>query len=265
MTRQAATTGAELPQRVTNALDRLLDGPSRTHPVADAAVLLLLGPGCGDSGDVRGPCLILNRRSGRVRQPGDLCFPGGRVQLPLDRWLGRLLRLPGSPLTRWRGWAKRRGGASLPLLLAAALRESAEEMRLNPLGVDFLGPLPPQPLVLFRRLIAPMVCWVPRQRRFFPNWEVEQVVCVALEALLQPERYARLRLEMTTAQGAAITRDFPCFRLSRAPRRDVLWGATFRITMDFLGAVYGFQPPPLDTRPMIAGRLAASYGGTSRR
>ncbi len=256
------------PNRVAAILTHETGMEQRSAPAADAAVLFLLSPGCGGGTEGRGPCLILNRRSRHVRQPGDLCCPGGRVQLPLDRWGGRLLRLPGTPLTRWSGWPRwrrRKGMEQLALLLAAGLREAAEEMRLNPFGVRFLGPLPPQPLVIFRRLIAPLVCWVARQHRFFPNWEVERVVFIPLDALLRVENYARFRLEMSAADESKIIRDFPCFLLSRGTGRELLWGATFRIVMDFLAAVYGFQPPAPESRPTIQGRLAASYVGGKRR
>jgi len=252
------------PDRIAAALAKAAGREDHASPDADAAVLFLLSPGCGGDEDHRGPCLVLNRRSRHVRQPGDLCCPGGRVQLPLDRWGGRLLRLPGTPLTRWAGWPlvrQRKGMAQLTMLLAAGLREGAEEMRLNPFGVRFLGTLPPQPLVLFRRLIAPLVCWVPRQRRFFPNWEVERVVFIPLDNLLRSEHYARFRLEMTGADGSKIVRDFPCFVHSGSGGRELLWGATFRIAMDFLAAVYDFQPPQLDLQPTIHGHLSASYAG----
>ena len=84
----------------------------------------------------------------------------------------------------------------LRLLLATALREGAEEMRLNPLGVGFQGMLPPEHLVMFNRTIYPMVGWVQRQQRFFPNWEVERIVRIPVRALLVPTDYIRLRLTM---------------------------------------------------------------------
>lgn len=43
---------------------------------APSCVLLLLGPQFSPNGGPYRPCLILNKRSERVRQPGDLCCPG---------------------------------------------------------------------------------------------------------------------------------------------------------------------------------------------
>lgn len=97
----------------------------------------------------------------------------------VDAVLARLLHLPLAPLARWPHWRhwQRRCPAEahqLALRLATGVRESLEEMRLNPFGIRFLGPLPPQRLVMFRRVIYPMAGWVPHQHRFFPNWEVEK-------------------------------------------------------------------------------------------
>ena len=107
-----------------------------------SAVLLLLAPRC--DGASLEPCLILNRRSQKVRQPGDICCPGGSVAPRLDACLAKLLTLPGSPLTRWRCWPQwsrqhREEADWLPLLFAAGLREGFEEMGLNPFGVQFWG------------------------------------------------------------------------------------------------------------------------------
>ena len=127
--------------------------------------------------------LVLTRRSARVRQPGDLCCPGGGAEPLLDRAFGTLLRLPGSPFTRWPLWRRWRrengaGGTALGVVLATALRECFEEIRLLPFGVRFLGMLPPQELVIFRRAIYPAVFWVPDRRRFTPNWEVDAMVSI---------------------------------------------------------------------------------------
>ena len=102
-----------------------------------SAVLLLLGPQGGQTG--REPCLILNKRSAKVRQPGDICCPGGGITPVLDVFLSKLLALPGLPLGRWTYWPRWQGkralnGGAMPLLLATGLREGFEEMRLNPLG-----------------------------------------------------------------------------------------------------------------------------------
>ena len=106
-----------------------------------SAVLFLLGRQPGKTNHPEEICLILNKRSANVRQAGDLCCPGGRVSPRLDTGLAKLLNLPLLPLARWPywpGWRQRRSHDVrwLRLLLATGLRESVEEMRLNPFGLN---------------------------------------------------------------------------------------------------------------------------------
>ena len=135
-------------------------------------------------------------------------------------------------------------------------------MRLNPFGVRLLGALPPEQLVMFRRVIYPLVCWVSHQRKFKANWEVEKVVYVPLSDLMNPANYARFHLHIETAGNGNEKRrvqDFPCF-LPRGPgQTERLWGATFRLTMQFLTLVFGFQPPDIATLPTVEGRLDRNY------
>lgn len=231
-----------------------------------SAVLVPLESGQG--GAVVRPSLILNKRSERVKQPGDLCFPGGRVAPVVDRWLARVLVLPGFPLRRWPCWAswrqtRRRAATRLALLLAASLRESFEEMRLNPLSVAFLGPLPGQHLVMFRRIIYPMVGWVPRQKRLKPNWEVDRVVRIPLESLLEPGNYACYRVRFAGARDHS-EQDFPSYVHRSETGIDILWGATYRIVTGFVERVFQFRPPPLQTRPLHHGTLQQRYLHGSR-
>jgi hypothetical protein len=141
------------------------------------------------------------------------------------------------------------------LLLTAALRESLEEMRLNPFTVKFLGPMPTEALPLFHRLLYPMVVWI-HQRRFFPNWEVEKVVHISLRKLLDPTNYAcyRLLFKMDAGRGnTQSAKDFPCFCHFGAKEKEVLWGVTYRIAMSFLEIVFKFRPPDIGSLPVIHG------------
>lgn len=241
------------------------DGAS--HSSVISSVLFLLGTQPGQDELTSGLNLILNKRSLKVKQPGDLCCPGGSISSRLDTFLARLLHLPGSPLTRWPYWSRwrmlhHRDANRLALLFATGLRESLEEMRLNPLGVRFLGPLPPQRLIMFDKVMYPMVCWVPRQKRFFPNWEVEKVVFIPIINLLDPNNYAcyRLRVEMPhQGKNNPNTMDYPCFIHKYRDESEILWGATYRIAMVFLDVVYGFQPPDMESVPVVHGTLRESY------
>ena len=235
------------------------DGLSRADTTS--AVLFLMGPHC-DMGFE--PCVLLNKRSLKVKQPGDLCFPGGRVSQPLDALLSRFLRLPFLPLGRWPYWEawqadKGTEAKRLSLLLAASLREALEEMRLNPLGLRFLGPMPSQSLVMFRRVIYPMVGWLPRQRRFLPNWEVDRIVFVPLRRLLQPERYGVYRIQSLGYGAPWVTQDFPCFLHQDETGSEVLWGATYRIVTAFLEMVFGFRPPEGPELRVLEGNLGKRY------
>ena len=234
---------------------------------AAAAVLFLLGrcgPETGRAGEVG---LILNQRSRRVRQPGDLCCPGGSVAPRFDFNVARLLGLPLGPLgrwPRWKIWRRERPIESrwLALYFATALREAFEEMRLNPFRVRFLGPLPQHRLVLFRRLIYPLAAWVPDPLRLKPNWEVERILGIPLRRLLDPAHYICYRLIMPGSARAAAdeqVRRVPAFRIPSSGSPDILWGATYRITMAFLETVFGFSPPAMDSLPVVNGQLGSHY------
>jgi 8-oxo-dGTP pyrophosphatase MutT (NUDIX family) len=261
------------PPRLTAAVaDALLAaagvGTSFVTPAGDvaaaSAVLFLLGrcdAGSGRAGEVG---LVLNKRSRRVRQPGDLCCPGGGVSR-VDFAAARLLALPLGPLGRWPHWRRWRRERPLEarwiaLYLATALREAFEEMRLNPVRVRFLGPLPPNRLQLFRRAIYPLAAWTSQRAGYRPNWEVDRIVHLPLRALLDPSRYVCYRISRTPGgPPRGPVRRLPAFRLPGSGDGDILWGATYRIAMDFMKIVFGFEAPPLEGLPVVDGELAESY------
>jgi len=234
---------------------------NRENSPVPTAVLLLIAP----QRDESGPCLILNKRSRKVRQPGDICCPGGSISPRIDSFIGKLLTLPGGAMTRGQSlWQKQypAESRSLAILLATALRESFEEMRLNPFGVRFLGPLAPQQLQMFRRVIYPMAAWVHKQKRFRPNWEVEKVIRIPLRDLIRPDYYARYRLRFAPGLEEKFRRkaqDFPCFLYPHQGEYELLWGATYRIVTAFLQAVLGFEPPDMAALPVIYGVMDGNY------
>ena len=232
-----------------------------------SAVLLALGPACKGYDHPEDPCIILTKRSEKVRQSGDLCCPGGGVSLFLDTTLARLLKVPYSPLTRWLFWSKcntlhPETAKKLSILFATSMRESFEEMRLNPLSVRFLGPLPPQRLRLRGRYIFPMVGWVQRQKTFRPNWEVDKIVHVPIRNLLKSENYGVFRLHVNGDQKHTmgdLDPCYPCYRHEMEGETEVLWGATYRIVMNFLNAVFGFTPPGPRSLPTFDWQLSETY------
>ncbi len=257
----------QLKQTLANRLNGWTAAPdpafySCNMPTGASAVLFLLGRMPSTRGGRAEPSLILTRRSPQMRQSGDLCCPGGGIEPMRDRWLARLVSLPGLPLARWRLWRQwrklhPRRDDCLPLLLAAALREAIEEMRLNPLGITFLGPLPPQPLVMFARTIYPLAAWAYVRPRFFPNWEIDKIVAAPLRALLDADRYRRLRIYDNHSPRK--TWEMLCFCHFDGRDIDILWGATLRITVHFLTLAFGFQPPELSDLPVIERRLTPAY------
>jgi 8-oxo-dGTP pyrophosphatase MutT (NUDIX family) len=241
------------------------DGISKSSETS--SVLFLLSRHCNHGRSGPEPCIVLNKRSFRVRQPGDLCFPGGRISIQADSYASRLLTLPFSPLTRWPYWHhwrnhRRLEARRLVLLLATALRESFEEIRLNPLTVQFLGPMPSQSLPMFYRVLYPMVVWM-RQKFFLPNWEVEKIVHIPLRNLLHGDNYACYRLHFQmgpeSGQSKRLQEDFPCFCHFEEGEKEVLWGVTFRIVMVFLEISFGFKPPEISSLPVIHGVLDERY------
>lgn len=250
-------------------LHQSLDALSEQKAKSASVVLFVLsqchGTHVHGSGE---PCLILNKRSTQVRQAGDLCCPGGGVSWRKDRLFGRLLSLPGWPLWRWS--ARKHGNPlnrMLPILLAAGLREAWEEMHLNPLRFRFLGVLPEQHLVMFDRVIYPIVGWVGPQR-LKPNWEVARIVPIALRKLLDPGNYGRFRPMVTPANSAdtqPLRYDaFPCFFHEDDEGREMLWGATYRITQNFLQLVFEFSSPDTDQLPVAQRYLDETYLSGSR-
>lgn len=233
-----------------------------------SAVLLLMGRNWLGDRFSDDPHLILNKRSHLVRQPGDLCCPGGGIEMPWDLYISRLLRLPVWPL--WRYWPLKRTVASqtLALMLATGLRESFEEMGLNPLTVRFLGPLPPQRLIMFNRVIYPMVGWIACQKRFRLNWEVASIATIPIRDLLKKQYYARYMLDMASTGGqdeSGTVKEFPCFCVQNSLYGERLWGATYRIVMELLQSVFNFIPPPNEALPQVKGHLSRDYlTGTTR-
>lgn len=225
-----------------------------------ASVLLLV------EGKDGAPGILLNKRSTLVRQPGDLCCPGGRVVPWIDKLGALTLLLPGSPLRRGQGWSKCKRKLSsstrsmLRLFLAASLRESFEEMGLLPWKVEFMGALEPHRLRLFDRRILPMVGWFEGQSRFRLNWEVEKIVRISLKELLDSSNYALYRIKNHPVPGSI----FPCFVHREETSQEILWGATYNIVQSFLKTVFGFVPPPEDRRATFEGELASNYLTGSR-
>ncbi len=249
---------------LTDKLAQNLPGPKTIGDGLEkpSAVLCLIG-----YNDATGPHLILTKRSLEVPQPGDLSFPGGGPQPIQDALFAKLLALPQMPLARWPHRKKMAQKTplryqTLTTSLATSLRESFEEIRLPPFHVDFLGTLPPQSLVMFKRTIFPMVGLLRRPVRFKSNGEVAAIMTIPLADLFDPGNYAHYRINYSPSLAAHINqthKEFPCFVFQHNQEQEILWGVTFRIVMTLLSQVFDYQMPSLSGRPVLNGRIGKSY------
>ena len=142
-----------------------------------------------------GHSLLLTRRADTLRrQPGDISFPGGAVD-PSD-----------------------------PTPLAAALRESREEVGLDSEAVTLLGQLDERGTVTGFH-ITPFVGAILGPYDFEPNHEVGELLKVPIEALSDP---AVLSIEKRRING--LPRDVYHYRY----REHHIWGITGQLVKDFL-------------------------------
>lgn len=259
---------ARFQNHISTVLDRNIHliGESEGPLSATSSVLFLMSDIRPDDGGPKFPCLILTKRSKNVIQPGDLCFPGGGAAPRFDPALAKVLTIPGFPFAAWQNRTRLRLSNNhhrLSQYLATSLRESFEEMRLIPLGFRFLGPLPPHRLVLYDRIIHPMVGWVKHQRFFRINGEVEKLIYIPIHTLLNPDHYAFFKLVFPSGLPLDIDasdRDAPCFlHRQEDGTMEILWGATYRIVEAFLKQVFDFSPPNMPNLPRVKNPLPPSY------
>ena len=176
---------------VRSVRERLRDrvpgsAPSKLRPAA-VLIPILVSP--------EGHSLLLTRRAKNLRrQPGDISFPGGVVD-PSDE----------TPL-------------------AAAFRESREEVGLDSKAVALLGQLDERETVTGFR-ITPFVGAVLGTYDFEPNHEVGELLKVPLSALTDP---AALSIEVRQVNG--LPRQVYHYRY----REHDIWGITGQLVKDFL-------------------------------
>jgi len=206
----------ETERQLTSKLDRPLpgrDGQALMSPIprfgwkpgefpADCrqgGVLLLVYP---DQGDAH---TVLTVRDSRLpHHPGQVSLPGGKVE-------------PGESIEE------------------AALRESHEEVGLDPGTVRILGGLTPLHVPVSRFVLHPRVGVVDHRPELRPDLrEVSRILRVPLERLLDP---ATLGIERRVYSGRDV--EIPYFGVDG----EKVWGATAMVLSEFC-CLLGVRPDP---------------------
>lgn len=185
------------------ALAAALTGrPRVVLPAADRTVAAVLVPLLDADGE---PQLLFTRRSHLLpHHRGQVAFPGGRHHPEVDADLA-----------------------------STALREAQEEIGLEPGRVRLVGALDDIETVASRFLITPFVGIVERPYEWRPcPREVDAIFTVPLRVLSAPEA---ARQELWDFDGRQVPIDtFPV-------DGHVIWGATQRITQNFLDVLATLQ------------------------
>ncbi|MFC1886744.1 hypothetical protein ACFLZM_06790 [Thermodesulfobacteriota bacterium] len=255
---------AEMPLDYNEQLAFIQQKKTQGKNWASAAVLVLLGKYGKEKSKLNRYFFLLNKRSVHVQQPGDLCFPGGHPNRWIDPFTSRLIHFgalfakSGSAYRMLRR-RNRETLKSVIYFLGNSLRESYEEIHLNPFKVVFLGALQSYRLDLFQRVIFPMVGIVNADIQTRPNWEVERIIKIPLSDLLTPENYSVYNLAVTDRFRSVYQTDcvkFDCFvHREKGQKNEILWGASYQIVQSFLRAVFDFDPPEQHLRPVIEDEL----------
>jgi 8-oxo-dGTP pyrophosphatase MutT (NUDIX family) len=116
-------------------------------------------------------------------------------------------------------------------LMDTALRESWEEIGLNPKDVEILGELDSMCTFTTNYAVSPFVAAIPYPYEFKASpEEVEEIIEVPLAALLDRSNFWE---ELQPLQGELV----PQYFYKYGDR--VIWGATARILKQFLETVFG--------------------------
>ena len=148
---------------------------------------------------------------------------------------------PGDP---WSGHMAFPGGHKEDYdadLKEAAIRETSEEIGLDLIGADYLGPLDQQRAMPRGRplnmLIAPHVFSLSGDPAFAPNYEVDEVVWTGLAPLMNNDRH-----DWETRPMAGRPTIFNGYRLERG---HFVWGLTYRMLKTFFTTLNpDWQEPP---------------------
>jgi 8-oxo-dGTP pyrophosphatase MutT (NUDIX family) len=156
--------------------------------------------------------LLLRRAATLGSHPGQIAFPGGRLE-PAD----------AGPV-------------------AAALREAVEETGLDPRGLEPLGTLPPMPVPVSNHLVTPVPAWWtrPSQVAAVDHAETVEVFRVPVAELLDPANRAS-----TAHVVGHVTHRAPAFTVDGR----LVWGFT-AIVLSRMFDELGWAEP-WDTRRIV--------------
>jgi len=113
----------------------------------------------------------------------------------------------------------------------AALRETEEELGVEPSAIELLGALSPLPIVRSGFLVQPFVGWIDERPSFRPSpAEVAEIVETCLDELLDPANRRIGRREYDGRQW-----NVPYFSI----KGHEVWGATAMILAEFAAIVSG--------------------------
>jgi 8-oxo-dGTP pyrophosphatase MutT (NUDIX family) len=173
------------------------------NPIVDAAVLIPIYRENGQEGPLK---IVLVKRTEGGPHGGQIAFPGGKCA-PEDN-----------------------------SMLDTALRETQEEIGLEPEAVEILEELPPVDTVTTGFLIYPFLGRITRP----PFWrrepqEIAEILEVDAYDLLRPEAHGR---EMRSFPEWPRPLEIPFYRIGRHK----LWGATYRILHPLLPSLAAMDP-----------------------
>ena len=214
----------------------------------------------------------LIKRSQSVAQAGDISCPGGMLEPRTDAMLSHILfktemirTVDGRSLNDFPGKDKQTASL-IRLFLMNALRESWEEIGLDPLNVFFLGALPTYSLTFFSRTIFPVVSLVREPFEYRLSDEVEKVMEIPVDYFFQSSFYSVLEIESGSENSdPRYNMKFPCLVVrDEGGHEDILWGATFNIIVNFLQTITGNPVPPSPPSRTVKKMLSPHYASGKR-
>jgi 8-oxo-dGTP pyrophosphatase MutT (NUDIX family) len=208
----------------------------------------------------------LIKRSDTVSQGGDISCPGGMLQPGRDKFLNFFIKTGMLPAMRGRRSRPIQNGdketASLVhLFLTNALRESWEEIGLNPFNIKFLGALPSYTLTLFARTIFPVVCLTCKPFKYRLSSEVEKILEIPVSFFFNSDNYAILDIKTSLEKDAnRLPYQMPCLIIPDGQgSEDILWGATYNIINNFLRIISDNSLPSPSFSRIFSKVLTTNY------